>query len=119
MSTLALRAMMPLRMRARKSAIGSVMFLPATLDDARHLALERERAEAQTAQVELAHIGAGPAAQRTAVTVADLPLLLARDLLSQTSHGLPRFPTGGTACPDDGAAPGLPRRSRPKSRSRC
>src|SRR3972149_4224063 len=120
-STVALRDRIPLRMRVRRSAIGSVMVhlcssgprcgsrspgrsaaprsrgsipaasartaLPARLHDAGDLALERQEAEAEAAELELPHVRARAPAQRATVAIADLPLLLARDLLSQTSHG--------------------------------
>src|SRR4051794_34556664 len=57
-STSVLRARMPLRIRVRKSAIGSVMFssLPARLDDAGNLALQRQATEAQATQLKLPHV---------------------------------------------------------------
>src|SRR5690349_20886184 len=83
-----LRAMIALRRRARKSAMGSVMvlFLPARLHETGDLALERQAAEAQAAHVELAHVGPAAAANRATVPLADLPLLIARDHLTKTSH---------------------------------
>src|SRR5512141_62636 len=57
-STVCLRAWIPLRRRARKSAIGSVIDIvissPARLDHAGDITAERELAEAETAHLELA-----------------------------------------------------------------
>ena len=50
--------------------------LPAGLDDARDLALEREPAEAETADAELAQKRAGTAAELAAVVLAGLELRL-------------------------------------------
>src|SRR5688572_5325294 len=47
---------------------------PTALRDARDIALERQLAEAQTAHVELAHVGARPATQVAAVAMANLVL---------------------------------------------
>src|SRR5262249_7416979 len=79
-STSCLRARMPLRMRARKSAMGSVIdmiyflrFLsPARLDDARDVAPQGELAEAKPAHLELAEIRARPAATLAAALDAHL-----------------------------------------------
>src|SRR6266404_2243894 len=55
MSTFSCSARLALRMRVRKSAIGSlIMGLPARLDHAGYLTLERELAEADPARLELA-----------------------------------------------------------------
>src|SRR4051794_27057745 len=72
-STFALRAMIALRIRVRKSAIGSVMIvpLPARLDHAGDVAVQRQLAEADPAKLELADEGARTAAVRAAVAVAD------------------------------------------------
>src|SRR5687768_16716946 len=48
--------------------------LPGALRHAGDIALERQLAEAEPAQIELAHVGAGPAAQVAAVPVANLVL---------------------------------------------
>src|ERR1700742_144571 len=55
-STSSLAAMMPLRMRVKKSAMGSVidMRLPAALRHAGDVALVRELAQADAAEAELA-----------------------------------------------------------------
>src|SRR4051812_10796956 len=68
-STLALRAVIALRSRVRKSAIGSVIgvVLPARLDDAGDIPLERQVAETDAAKLELAHERARPAAHRATV----------------------------------------------------
>src|SRR5918993_761827 len=66
MSTVSCAAMMPLRIRVRKSAMGSVMLmrspLPARLGHAGDVALVGHLAQADPAQAELAVDGAGPAA---------------------------------------------------------
>src|SRR5215467_7799472 len=69
MSTFSCSARLALRMRVRRSAIGSLLIAasPARLHDARHLTPESELAEAQPAHLELAEIPAGPAAQLAAV----------------------------------------------------
>src|SRR5947209_19048659 len=74
-STFALRAVIALRTRVRKSAIGSVMIvpLPARLDHAGDVAIQRQLAEADPAKPELAEEGARTAAVRAAVAVADRP----------------------------------------------
>src|SRR5687767_259815 len=89
-SIVSLRLCRPLRMRDRKSAIGSVIDIltssPARLDDARQLTLERQEAEAEPAHVELAHVGARPAAQRTAPLGPDVELVLLRKHLAKLAH---------------------------------
>src|SRR5256885_2268066 len=89
MSTRVCLAVTALRIRVSISAMGSVIFplstinsqlsasgLPAALGDACDVALERELAEAQAAQRELAHVGARTAAQAAAVAQPDLVLRL-------------------------------------------
>src|SRR5690349_24815156 len=78
-----LRARMPLRMRARKSAIGSVIdifdissSLPAALHDARDVTAERELAETEATHLELAEVRTRTAATLAAALVANLELLL-------------------------------------------
>src|SRR5712692_8816421 len=68
MSTFSCSARLPLRMRVSRSAIGSLLIgsSPARLQDARHLALEGQLAEAETAQLELPEVAPGPAAQLAA-----------------------------------------------------
>src|ERR671938_124280 len=63
-STVSCAAVMPLRIRVRKSAMGSVidMALPARLRHAGDVAVVGELAQADPAQAELAIDGAGPAA---------------------------------------------------------
>src|SRR4051812_4724024 len=67
-STVSCAAMIPLRMRVRKSATGSVidMASPARLRHAGDVAVVRELAQADPAQAELAVHGARPAAAATA-----------------------------------------------------
>src|SRR5512138_1210436 len=91
-STSCLRARMPLRMRARKSAMGSVIdmgyFLsPARLDDTRDVAAQGELAEAEPAHLELAEICARPAAALAATLDADLELVLLGKRIDQLAHG--------------------------------
>src|SRR5687767_10788012 len=74
MSTVSFAAWMPLRMRVRKSAIGSVMGLPAGLGHPRDEALVGELPEADPAEAELAVDGTGPAALAAAGVLAGLVL---------------------------------------------
>src|SRR5437773_1578349 len=87
-STFALRAMIALRIRVRKSAIGSVMgsLSPARLDDARDLATQRQPTEADAAHLELAQIRARPAADLAAVLPANLELRLPIDHVHEFRH---------------------------------
>src|SRR5215471_6157277 len=87
-STFALRAMMALRIRVRKSAIGSVMasLSPARFDDARDLAAQRQPTEADAAHLELAQITARPAAYLAAVVLAHFELLLPLDHVYEFRH---------------------------------
>src|SRR5262245_3050437 len=91
------------------SAIGSVMCrssvfgirLPAALSDAGHVAGQRQLAEAQAAQRELAHVGARPAAAAAAVALAHA--VLQRLLLSSLFRGgghasISLVSSCGTAC---------------------
>src|SRR5215813_4629646 len=84
---------MPLRIRARRSAMGSVIDMlfvlsPARLDDARDVAAQGELAEAETAHLELAEIRPRPSAALAAVLDADLELVLLRKLIDQLAHGV-------------------------------
>src|SRR5262245_24458257 len=64
MSTFSCSALLALRMRVSRSAIGSLrMALPARFHDARHLTLEGQLTEAQATHLELAEIAAGSTAQ--------------------------------------------------------
>src|SRR5260370_42498670 len=80
MSTRVCLAITPLRIRVSMSAIGSVMLtskrprLPAALRDARDVSLERQLAEAETAERKLPHVGARAAAEAAAVAQPDLEL---------------------------------------------
>src|SRR5262249_55908721 len=90
-STDCLRAWIPLRMRARKSAIGSVIDifvrpLPARLDHTGDIAAQCELAEAEPAHLELAEIGTRPAAALAAALHANLELVLLRKLVDQLGH---------------------------------
>src|SRR5436309_759969 len=78
MSTFSCSAPLALRMRVRRSAIGSLRIrpLPARLHDARNLALERQLAEAEPAHLELPEVGARAAAQLAAVIGARAELRL-------------------------------------------
>src|SRR5687768_3672450 len=75
-TTVSCAAWMPLRMRVRKSATGSVIDMrsPARLRHAGDEALVRELAQADAAQAELAVHGTGPAAAVAARVVARLVL---------------------------------------------
>src|SRR5919107_585990 len=78
MSTVSCAAMMPLRIRVRKSAMGSVMLmrgpLPARLGHAGDVALVGHLAQADPAQAELAIYGARAAALAAARVRARLEL---------------------------------------------
>src|SRR3712207_5818805 len=80
MSTSSRSELIPLRIRVRKSAIGSVIDiarlpLPARLGEAGDVALVGHLAQADTAQAELAEVRARPAAAAAAVVLAGLVLL--------------------------------------------
>src|SRR5437870_11075560 len=79
MSTFSCSARLALRMRVRRSAMGSLIdmtprLLPARLDHARHLALEGELPEADPAELELPEEAARPPAQLAAAVDARLEL---------------------------------------------
>src|SRR5687768_16734917 len=90
MSTVSFAAWMPLRMRVRKSAIGSVMALPAGLRHPRDEPLMGELAQADPAQAELAVDRARPAAAAAARVLAGLVLGAAclADALGGLGHRL-------------------------------
>src|SRR6185437_15802503 len=93
MSTFSCSARLALRMRVRKSAIGSlIMALPARLDHTGHLALERELAEADPARLELAQVAARAATDLAAGVGARLELGGALLLHDERSLGHLRFP---------------------------
>src|SRR5215467_875305 len=76
-TTSAWRAMMALRIRDRKSAMGSVIdmrHLPARFDDAGDITAQREGPEADTAELELAQVRARATTLLASVLVAHLPL---------------------------------------------
>src|SRR5918992_3874628 len=79
MSTASWSAWRPLRIRVRKSAIGSVidMSLPAGLGEARDVSLVGHLAQADPAKAELAEVRARAAASPAAIVVAGLELLRA------------------------------------------
>src|SRR2546423_12371856 len=83
MMTFAFRAVMALRMRVRRSAIGSVILSPARFDDARNVAAQRQLPEAQAAQFEFANESTRAPALGAAVAQLHLVLLLARRELFQ------------------------------------
>src|SRR5215212_11280676 len=90
MFTVSCAAWMPLRMRVRKSAIGSVtVSLPARLGHARDEALRRQLAQADPAQAELAVHGARAAAAAAAGVLTGLVLGAAclADALGGLGHG--------------------------------
>src|SRR5262245_23916957 len=68
MSTFSCSARLALRMRVSRSAMGSLFMIasPARLDHARHLALEGQLPEAQTAELELPQVAARASTQLTA-----------------------------------------------------
>src|SRR6266508_1163035 len=79
MSTFSCSARLALRMRVRRSAIGSLIEmvvrpLPAGLDHARHLSLEGELPETEPAELEFPEKTARPAAQLAAAVDARLEL---------------------------------------------
>src|SRR4051812_36526114 len=76
-STRSLRAELPLRMRVRRSAMGSVIDIgsPARLHQPGNLALAREIAETEAAHAELPVKRTRPAAERAAVVLAHAELL--------------------------------------------
>src|SRR5690349_21875393 len=76
MSTVSWSAERPLRIRVRKSAIGSVidMLLPARLRQSGDVALVGHLAQADAAEAELAEVRTRPAAALAAVVVAGLVL---------------------------------------------
>src|SRR2546430_4674408 len=123
-----------LRIRVKRSAIGSVMLtfatsirpypwarriaceeLPARLDHSGDLALQGAVAEADAAHLELVEEGAIAAADGAALVGADLELGLAREPLrlgdlGELCHSGSSRPSG-RACPCGAGARGLPRRS--------
>src|SRR5262249_15341999 len=72
MSTFSCSARLALRMRVRRSAMGSLFMAasPARLDHARHLALEGQLAETEPTELELPHVAARAAAQLATVVGA-------------------------------------------------
>src|ERR671931_73956 len=76
MSTNSKSASSPLRIRVRKSAIGSVidMGLPAGLCESGHVALVRHLAQADPAEAELAEVGTWAATPLAAVVAPGLVL---------------------------------------------
>src|SRR5689334_19964052 len=92
MSTVALRACAPLRMRVSISAMGSVVIgLPTRLREAGDLPLARQVAQAEPAHAEPPEERARPPAERAAVVRADLELRRPRGLHHQRRfrHELP------------------------------
>src|SRR4029077_14693059 len=75
-------AAVALRMRVRKSPIGSVciVLLPTRFHDAGNFSLERHAAETDAAHLKLANIRAGAAANAAAVAVLHLELGLLQSL---------------------------------------
>src|SRR3954447_16842620 len=99
MSTVSWAAVIALRIRVRKSAMGSVMDmrLPAALRHARDEAVVGQRAQADPADAELAVDGAGPAAAAAPGVLTGLELRGAR-----LAHALGRLghvrPPAGRRC---------------------
>src|SRR5215210_1608085 len=92
MSTVSWAAVIPLRIRVRKSAIGSVMdmALPAALGHPRDVTLVGQLAQADPAQAELPEHRAGAAAAPAAGVLAGLELVGAclAHALGGLGHGL-------------------------------
>src|SRR5215470_18639192 len=90
-SMYSLRACAPLRTRASRSAIGSVMDIgppsPARLGQAGNLPLASQVAQAQAAHAEAAEEGARAPAQRTTVVRSHFELRRAFRLDAQTGLG--------------------------------
>src|SRR3569832_2206864 len=95
-STVCLRAWIPLRRRARKSAIGSVIDIvissPARLDHAKEDTAEREHTEAETAHLDLAQVRARPATALAAALDTNLELVLLRKPVDQLAHAAAPVP---------------------------
>src|SRR4051812_45354477 len=110
-STSCLRARIPFLIRARKSAIGSVIDIgsPARLDDARDVAAERELAEAATTHLELTEVGARTATALAAALDPDLELLLLGKRIDQLGHDL-RGSSRGSSSGSRGRRHGLTER---------
>src|SRR5439155_2104579 len=88
MSTFSCSARLALRTRVSMSAIGSLrMALPARLQDARNLALERQLAEAEPAHLELPEVAARAAAQLAPMIGARLELRLTLRLHDERGLG--------------------------------
>src|SRR6476469_4868258 len=102
-STSSLAAMMPLRIRVRKSAMGSVIDMrsPARLRHAGDEALVRELAQADPADAELAVDRARTTAAAAARVRSGLVLrrALGADDLGGLGHGSPGFPYAATGSP--------------------
>src|SRR4051812_13353748 len=90
-STVSCAAVIPLRMRVRRSAIGSVMLmsLPAALGHAGDVAVVRELAQADPAEAELAEHRARPATAAAAGVLAGL--VLGGALLAHPLRGLRHY----------------------------
>src|SRR6476620_6277698 len=91
MSTVSWAAWIPLRIRVRKSAMGSVidMSLPARLRHAGDVAVVRERPQADPAQAELAEHAARAAALAASRVLTGLVLAAAR--LAHALRGLGHY----------------------------
>src|SRR5688572_24287949 len=89
-STSCLRARIPLRMRARKSAIGSVIDIesssPARLDNAGDIAAKSQLAEAEPAHLELTEVRTRTAAALAAALLTNLELVLLGKRIDQLGH---------------------------------
>src|SRR3954452_18244324 len=110
-STVSCLAICALRIRVRKSAIGSLtaIRLPTRFRDAGNLPLVRQLSQADPAQTELAVVPVCPAASLAPVVLPDLELLrlLLLDQQSFSRH-LASPSSSGTACPTSARALGLP-----------
>src|SRR3569833_371461 len=104
-TTSAWRARMALRMRARKSAIGSVMIphLPARFDDAGDVTLQGEPAETDAAHLELPQESTRAPALLATVPVTHLPLRWRTMQVDGLCHdyvlnGIPRWRSSARPC---------------------
>src|ERR1044071_8338234 len=112
-----------LRIRVSRSEMGSVMliafssFLPARLDHAGQIALQREVPQMDAAEPDLAVDAARAAADPAPVAVADLALQLLLFLRDLCRRRHSQSPSAGTACRARAAGTVRARRCRPSSRS--
>src|SRR5262245_19352552 len=94
METVSCFAVCALRIRASKSAIGSVTILPARFPDARKLTQQRLFSETETTHSEPSQDGPGTPTEGTAVITPHLEVRFSRSLHHQGCfrHSLPTSP---------------------------